>query len=49
MSDLNAEKFDGYSETRYQHSMHTEAWVSLLLIILVGVAFGIFGFIVGLD
>jgi hypothetical protein len=29
--------------------MHTYAWVSLWLIVGIGVAFGIYGFIVGLN
>ena len=47
MSDTD--KFLGYSENGYQHTMHTYAWISLWLIVGIGVAFGIFGFIVGLD
>jgi hypothetical protein len=49
MSDTNTEDFEGYSETSYQHTMHTYAWISLWLIIGIGVAFGIFGFIHGLS
>ena len=29
--------------------MHTYAWISLWLIVGIGVAFGIYGFVVGLD
>ena len=36
-------------ENNYQHTMHTYAWISLWLIVGVGVAFGIYGFVVGLD
>ncbi len=49
MSDTDTEKFPGYSENGYQHTMHTYAWISLWLIVGIGVAFGIYGFIVGLD
>ena len=49
MSDTDTDKFTGYSEIRYQHTMHTYAWVSLWLIVGIGVAFGIYGFIVGLN
>ncbi len=49
MSDTNTEDFEGYSESSYQHTMHTYAWISLWLIIGIGVAFGIFGFIHGLT
>jgi hypothetical protein len=49
MSETNAETFPGYSENRYQHTMHTYAWISLWLIVGIGVAFGIFGFIHGLT
>ncbi len=49
MSDTDTEKFPGYSENRYQHTMHTYAWVSLWLIVGIGVAFGVFGFIHGLS
>jgi len=49
MSDTETEKFPGYSENRYQHTMHTYAWISLLLIVGVGVAFGIYGLVRGLG
>jgi len=49
MSDANAEKFEGYSENHYQHHLHTLAWISLWLIVGVGVAFGVYGFVVGLN
>lgn len=45
----NREQFSGFSENGYQHNMHTLAWISLWLIIGIGVAFGIFGFIHGLT
>jgi flagellar biosynthesis/type III secretory pathway M-ring protein FliF/YscJ len=48
MSDTDAENFQGFSENRYQHTMHTLAWVSLWLIVLIGVAFGLFGLIWGI-
>jgi hypothetical protein len=41
--------FPGVYENRYQHNMHTLAWISLWLIIGIGVAFGVFGFIHGLT
>ena len=49
MSDTDTERFSGYSENSYQHTMHTYAWISLWLIVGIGVAFGIYGFVVGLD
>jgi hypothetical protein len=48
-TDGNSEQFPGFSENGYQHNMHTLAWISLWLIIGIGVAFGIFGFIPGLT
>ncbi len=49
MSDTDTETFQGYSENHYQHNMHTLAWISLWLIVGIGVAFGIYGFVVGLG
>lgn len=49
MSDANTEQFPGFSENHYQHGMHSYAWISLWLIVGVGVAFGIFGIIWGLS
>lgn len=46
MSD-NGEQFAGFSDNHYQHLMHTLAMVSLWLIIGLGVAAGVFGFIWG--
>ncbi|HWJ81583.1 MAG TPA: hypothetical protein VNS55_05030 [Nocardioides sp.] len=43
------QKFPGYSDNRYQHTMHTLAWWSLIIIIVLGVGAGIFGFIWGLG
>jgi len=48
MSDAN-EQFSGFSNNGYQHLMHTLAWGSLVLIILLGVGAGIFGFVWGLT
>lgn len=48
MSDTDADRFRGYSENRYQHTMHALAWISLWLIVGLGVAFGLFGFFWGL-
>lgn len=47
MSDVNEQKFQGYSDNHYQHGMHGLAWVSLWLIVGLGVAAGVFGFIYG--
>ncbi len=49
MSDVNAEHFPGFSENHYQHGMHSLAWISLWLIVGLGVLCGIFGFIWGLN
>ncbi len=49
MSDTEHFHFRGYPENRYQHGMHTLAWISLWLIVGIGVAFGLYGFVVGLD
>lgn len=48
-TDTEHRDFPGFAENRYQHGMHTLAWISLWLIIGVGVAFGIFGFIRGIS
>lgn len=48
MSDTD-EQFAGFSDNHYQHDMHTLAWASLALIIVLGVAAGIFGFVWGLT
>lgn len=42
-------QFPGFSENRYQHTMHTLAWASLIIIIVLGVGAGIYGFIWGLG
>lgn len=49
MSEFDAEKFRGYSDNHYQHDMHTLAWISLWLIIVLGVGAGIFGFVWGMT
>ncbi|WP_408895435.1 hypothetical protein ACJ5H2_11060 [Nocardioides sp. R1-1] len=49
MSDVNAEQFRGFSENHYQHGMHSLAWISLWLIVGLGVAAGVFGFFWGLS
>lgn len=49
MSDTDPEQFRGFSENRYQHTMHTLAWGALILIIVLGVGAGIYGFIWGLG
>ena len=37
MSEINAEQFPGFSENHYQHGMHSLAWISLWLIVGLGV------------
>lgn len=49
MDVTDSEHFQGFSENRYQHTMHTLAWISLVLIVIVGVATGIWGMIHGLS
>jgi hypothetical protein len=49
MSEIEAEQFTGYTDNRYQHTMHTLAWISLWLIVGIGVAFGVIGFFMGLT
>ncbi|HWI42823.1 MAG TPA: hypothetical protein VNS81_04350 [Nocardioides sp.] len=49
MSEFDADQFQGYSDNHYQHDMHTLAWISLWLIIVLGVAAGIFGFVWGMT
>lgn len=49
MSDINNEQFRGYSENHYQHGMHSLAWITLWLIIVLGVGAGLFGFFWGLS
>lgn len=48
MTEIEAEHFQGFSENPYQHTMHTLAWISLWLIIILGVGFGVFGIVWGL-
>ena len=48
-TDTQHRDFQGYSENRYQHNMHTLAWISLWLIVGIGVAAGIYGLVVGLS
>jgi hypothetical protein len=48
MSEYDAERFQGFSENPYQHNMHTLAWISLWLIVGIGVAVGVIGFLSGL-
>ncbi len=45
MSHVGPDEFHGFEDDGYQHGMHTLAWASLLLIVVLGVGFGIFGFI----
>ena len=49
MSDTDMEQFQGFSDNRYQHTMHTLAWITLWLIIISGVGAGIFGIIWGMS
>ncbi|MBO0843067.1 MAG: hypothetical protein J2O46_07765 [Nocardioides sp.] len=50
MSDIQPEDlFNGYSHNDYQSSMHKLAHISLWLIVIIGVATGIFGFVYGLG
>jgi hypothetical protein len=50
MSQIDADQqFSGYSENRYQHTMHTLATWSLVIIIVLGVGAGIYGFLWGLG
>ena len=48
MSNTEVDHFQGFSENHYQHKMHTLAWISLWLIIVLGVGAGLFGFLWGL-
>lgn len=48
MSEVDVEKFEGFSENHYQHGMHTLAWITLWLIIISGVGAGIFGMVWGI-
>lgn len=49
MTDLSGgEEFAGFEHNAYQENMHLLAMVSLWLIIIAGVACGIFGFFWGL-
>ncbi len=43
------EDFKGYPHNDYQNTMHSLAHVSLWLIIVLGVACGVFGFVWGLT
>ncbi len=49
MSDVNGDQFNGFDHNRYQNTMHTLSNLSLWTIVIVGVAFGIFGVIWGLS
>jgi len=49
MSEITSDEFQGFEDNHYQHTMHTLATVSLWLIIVLGVACGIFGFVWGLT
>ncbi|MFD1248575.1 hypothetical protein ACFQ3F_12320 [Nocardioides ginsengisoli] len=49
MSEINADQFPGFSENHYQHGMHSLAWISLWVIVGLGVAAGIFGFVWGVS
>jgi hypothetical protein len=48
MADINGEQFNGFEHNHYQEGMHVLSNVSLWLIVVIGVAFGIFGAIWGL-
>jgi hypothetical protein len=45
MSHIRADEFHGFVDNRYQHNMHTLAWIALAVIIVIGVGAGIFGFV----
>ncbi|WGL53529.1 hypothetical protein P5P86_06765 [Nocardioides sp. BP30] len=45
----NDQHFGGFEHNAYQSNMHTLAMISLWLIIVAGVACGIFGFFWGLS
>jgi hypothetical protein len=49
MNGSDVEQFQGFSDNPYQHDMHTLAWISLWLIIILGVGAGVFGFFWGLG
>lgn len=49
MADFSSEQFNGFEHNTYQENMHTLAMISLWLIIIAGVACGIFGFVWGLT
>ncbi|MCA1984185.1 MAG: hypothetical protein ACXVDH_07010 [Nocardioides sp.] len=48
MSDVSGEQFNGFEHNSYQESMHGLAMWSLWIIIIAGVAAGLFGFFYGL-
>jgi hypothetical protein len=48
MSEIEVEQFQGFADNRYQHGMHTLAWISLWLIVVVGVGAGVLGLLLGL-
>jgi hypothetical protein len=47
LTGLNDEEFVGFEHNAYQENMHLLATVSLWLIIVAGVACGLFGFFWG--
>ena len=49
MTEHDTERFRGFADNPYQHNMHTLAWISLWLIIVIGVAAGVFGVIWGMT
>jgi len=48
MADFNSDGFSGFEHNKYQAGMHVLSYVSLWLIVGIGVAFGIFGIFWGL-
>lgn len=49
MTEISNDQFNGFEENHYQHHMHLLATISLWLIIILGVAAGVFGFIWGIT
>lgn len=47
IDDVETAGFGGFEENHYQHGMHTLANISLWLIVICGVACGLFGFVWG--
>ncbi len=49
MAEFSGDQFQGFEHNTYQENMHHLAITSLWLIIVAGVACGIFGFIWGIS